>query len=158
MTLSTSDIRERNRAAFSDMLGHLGRKEFDQFESYLADDVYQDWPYRPIPTMAESLVGRRALRDFLERATSDFDPYNYTISRFYDMADPDSLIVEYSSQTVYLPRAMPYANQYLSILRFAEGKIVYWREYVNPLIISEALLDDFGKSIDERVGGEHADA
>ena len=93
MTLSTSDIRERNRAAFSDMLGHLGRKEFDQFESYLADDVYQDWPYRPIPTMAESLVGRRALRDFLERATSDFDPYNYTSSLVDDIADPDSLIV-----------------------------------------------------------------
>jgi ketosteroid isomerase-like protein len=157
MTLSSSVTRERNRAAFSAMLGHLGRKEFDQFEAYLADDVYQDWPYRPIPTMAESLVGRRALRDFIERATSDFDPYNYTISRFYDMADPDSLIVEYSSQTVYLPRAMPYANQYLSILRFAEGKIVYWREYVNPLIISEALLDDFGKSVEERVGAMHAE-
>jgi ketosteroid isomerase-like protein len=157
MTLSSSVTRERNRAAFSAMLGHLGRKEFDQFEAYLADDVYQDWPYRPIPTMAESLVGRRALRDFIERATSDFDPYNYKISRFYDMADPDSLIVEYSSQTVYLPRAMPYANQYLSILRFAEGKIVYWREYVNPLIISEALLDDFGKSVEERVGAMHAE-
>lgn len=158
MALSPAQARERNRAAFSKMLGHLGRKEFDQFEACLADDVYQDWPYRPIPSMAESLVGRRALRDFLERATSDFDPYNYTISRFYDMADPDSLIVEYSSKTVYLPRAVPYANQYLSILRFVDGKIVYWREYVNPLIISEALLEDFGKSIDERVGGRHGDA
>jgi ketosteroid isomerase-like protein len=155
MTHLASEIRERNRAAFTDMLGHLGRKEFDQFEAYLADDVYQDWPYRPIPAMAESLVGRRALREFIERATSDFDPYNYTISGFYDMADPDSLIVEYSSQTVYLPRALPYANKYLSILRFVEGKIVYWREYVNPLIISEALRDDFGKSIDERVGKSH---
>ncbi|SFV12534.1 nuclear transport factor 2 family protein [Pseudoduganella namucuonensis] len=151
-------LRARNRAAFAAMLGHLGRKEFDQFEAYLDDNVFQDWPYRPIPSMADSLVGRGALRGFIEQATADFDPYNYTISRFHEMADPDSLIVEYSSRTVYLPRAVPYANQYLSILRFAEGKIVYWREYVNPLIIKEALLDDFGKTIDERVGRGHGAA
>lgn len=152
MTITHDATRARNRIAFSAMLEHLGRKEFDQFEQYLADDVYQDWPYRPIPSMADSLVGRAALREFIERATLDFDPYNYAISRFHDMADPDSLIVEYSSRTTYLPRGVPYANQYLSILRFVDGKITYWREYVNPLIIKEALLDDFHKSIEERVG------
>lgn len=147
---NASATRELNKALFTRMLTHLGKKEFDQFEAFLADDVFQDWPYKPIPEMADSLVGRTTLRNFIENATSDFDPYEYRISRFYDMADPDSLIIEYSSHTVYLPSATPYSNQYLSIIQFAGGKVKYWREYVNPLIIKETLMDDFNKTIEER--------
>lgn len=152
MNPQTADAtRAQNKEIFTRMLGHLGRKEFDQFEEYLDDNVFQDWPYKPIPTMADSLTGRANLRNFIEKGTGDFDPYDYRISQFYDMADPDSLIIEYCSNTVYLPTMAPYANQYLSIMKFAGGKITYWREYVNPLIIKEALMDDFTKPIDERV-------
>jgi ketosteroid isomerase-like protein len=142
----------RNVALFSTMLGYLGSKQFDRFQDCLAEDVFQDWPYLPIPTMQDHIAGREALRAFLERATSDFDPYDYRIAQFYELADPDMLIAEYTSHTVYRPSTTPYSNRYLSIIRFRDGKVVYWREYVNPLIIKETLMDDFTKTVDERVG------
>lgn len=145
-----SSLRERNKIAFARMLKHLGRKEFDEFERYLAENVFQDWPYLPIPNMPKTITGRHELRAFIEAGTQPFDPYAYEISQFYDMADPNMLIAEYSSNTIYHPTGKPYSNQYLGIVRFLDGKITYWREYLNPLIIKESLLGDFEKPIDDR--------
>ncbi|VVE70027.1 hypothetical protein PCA31118_03404 [Pandoraea captiosa] len=144
---ASASLRDSNKAIFATMLGHLGRKEFDQFESYLADDVYQDWPYLPIPNMDSKIVGNRKLREFIEAGTQAFDPYAYEISQYYDMADPSTLIVEYTSHTTYHPTGKPYSNAYLGILRFAQGKVTYWREYLNPLIIKESLMGDFEKPV-----------
>ncbi len=144
------DVRNINKAAFGRALKHLGRKEFDEFEACLAEDIFQDWPYLPIPNMPGTITGRRELREFIEAGTQPFDPYSYQISEFYDMLDENALVVEYSSNTVYHPTGQPYSNKYLGILRFKDGKIVYWREYLNPLIVKESLLGDFDKAIDQR--------
>jgi len=140
-------LRDANKAIFTAMLEHLGRKDFDAFEDYLAQDIFQDWPYLPIPNMPSSITGRRQLREFIETGSAQFDPYAYKITMFYDMADPAMLIVEYTSHTIYHPTGQPYSNAYLGILRFEDGKIAYWREYLNPLIIKESMLGDFEKPV-----------
>lgn len=141
-------LRDTHRELFVRMLGHLGRKEFDSFQACLSDDVVQEWPYLPVPNMPSRLVGSLALRTLIEAGTEPFEPYAYEIHTIHAMLDPYTLIAEYSSNSFYHPTQRPYANQYLSIVRFAGGKICYWREYVNPLIIKEALLDDFSKPVD----------
>ncbi|MFS2068313.1 nuclear transport factor 2 family protein [Pseudomonas sp. CT11-2] len=150
MSISPSSdqaVRDKNKALFVRMLGHLGRKEFDEFEACLAPDLLQEWPYRPVPNMPSTLVGNRALRTLIERGMAPFDPYAYEIESIHDLLEPNTLIAEYSSHSFYHPTSRPYSNTYLSIFRFADDKIVYWREYVNPLIIKEALLDDFTKPV-----------
>lgn len=144
--------RAENRALFLELLGHLGRKEFDAFEACLHPEVVQVWPYRPLPNMPDRIEGARALRVFIETGMSDFDPYSYEVLEIHELVDPDSLIAEYTSHSFYHPRQVAYANRYLSIMRFVDGKLAYWSEYVNPLIIKEALLDDFDKTPEERVG------
>jgi len=143
----TQNLRETNKAVFTAMLAHLGRKEFDAFETYLAADIFQDWPYLPIPNMPSSITGRRKLREFIETGSALFDPYSYQINQFYDMADPAMLIAEYTSHTIYHPTGQPYSNAYLGILHFDHGKITRWREYLNPLIIKESMLGDFEKPV-----------
>jgi len=141
------NLRETNKAAFTAMLEHLGHKEFDAFEQCLAPDIFQDWPYLPIPNMPSSIIGRKQLRDFIEAGSAQFDPYAYRIHQFYDLVDPSMLIVEYTSHTIYHPTGQPYSNTYLGIVRFDSGKIIYWREYLNPLIIKETMLGDFEKTV-----------
>ena len=144
--------REANKAAFLKLLGHLGRKEFDAFEACLADIFVQEWPYLPLPTLPSRLEGARVVRQTIEAGMSDFDAYDYQVIALHDMLDPDVLIAEYTSHSVYRRRGVPYSNRYISVLKFHDGKLTHWSEYVNPLIIKEALLDDFEKSIDARVG------
>lgn len=142
--------RAANKALFLKLLGHLGRKQFDDFAACLAEDLVQEWPYLPLASMPHVLHGRQALVEVMQRGMADFDPYRYEIDALHDMLDPDTLIAEYRSNSVYHPKRLPYANRYISVLRFRDGKLVHWVEYVNPLVIKEAMLDDADKAIDER--------
>ena len=81
---------------------------------------------------------------------SGFDPHEYTIDAIHDMLDPEMLVAEYTSHSFYHPKRLPYSNRYVSILRFRDGKLVHWTEYVNPLILKEAMLEDADRTIAER--------
>lgn len=142
--------RDATTAAFLKLLGHLGRKEFDDFEACLADDFVQEWPYLPLPTMPHRLEGASAARRLMETGMSDFDDYAYQVIALHDQLDPEMLIAEYSSHSRYRRRGVEYSNRYISILRFRDGKLVHWIEYVNPLIIKEALLDEFDTPLQQR--------
>jgi ketosteroid isomerase-like protein len=141
---------EATRAAFLKLLGHLGRKEFDAFEACLAPDFVQEWPYLPLPTMPHRMEGAATVRRAIETGMSDFDGYDYRIIALHDQLDPDCLIAEYSSHSHYRRRDVPYSNRYISVLRFRDGLLRHWVEYVNPLIIKEALLDDFHVPLEQR--------
>jgi len=150
MSRSDQALRDENRKIFESMLDHLGKKEFDEFEKYLAIDFVQEWPYTVSAEQPPRLHGAHQLREFIEIGTSTFDPYNYRIHRYYECLDPDELIVEYSSHTRYLPRDKAYSNFYLGIVRFSKQRITFWREYLNPSVVAEALGDDLQLPMAER--------
>ncbi len=130
-----------NERVFRTMLQHLGRKEFDACARYLAPDLHADWPYQPIPEAPLELHGAKALLDFIVAGTADFAPFNYRVDQVHELADPTRLIVEYASNTRYLPNGREYANRYLGIFHFRDGQITYWREYLNPEIIRRTMLE-----------------
>lgn len=143
MTNDTDDaLRRKNTDIFLTMLRHLGRKEFEQCERYLAPDLISDWPYIPAPGCPDRLDTSKALMDFIRAGTNDFDPFDYQINRIYELSDPNTLIVEYYSQTRYHPKNRPYSNKYLGIFNFKDGLITFWREYVNPETIRQAMVLD----------------
>jgi len=123
---------QRNISVFTTMLGHLGRQEYADCGRYLADDIYADWPYMPAPGCPDHIVGREPLLEFFEGGMSAFDPYAYRITQIHEMADPKQLIAEYFSNSRFHPNGRPYSNRYCAILRFENGLVTYWREYVNP--------------------------
>ena len=83
--------------------------------------------------------GAAWFRASLEASLADFAPYAYRVEALHDMADPDSLIAEYSSHSAYLPTGKPYSNSYVGLLEFAGGKVTRWREYLNPQVIERVL-------------------
>jgi ketosteroid isomerase-like protein len=68
-----------------------------------------------------------------------FEPYRYRISAIHELLDADKLIAEYSAHSSFLSNGKPYSNRYCSVLHFENGLITYWREYVNPEIIRQAM-------------------
>ena len=128
-----------NRALFERMLNALGRKDFDEFEACLADDILLEWPYPVMDGFPTEQRGAHWLRDSLEQSLRDFTPYAYRITAIHDMSDPDKLIAEYSSHSEYLPTGTPYSNRYISLIEFGGGRITRWREYVNPQVVERTL-------------------
>lgn len=142
MTNDIDALRRKNIDIFLTMLRHLGRKEFDLCAGYLAPDMVSDWPYIPAPGCPERLTTRADLLEFIRAGTSEFDPFDYQISQIHELVDPNKLIVEYYSQTRYRPRDRFYSNKYLGVFHFKNGLITYWREYVNPEVIRQAMIVD----------------
>ena len=132
-----------NRELFLRMLTALGTKNYDAFESYLDVNILCEWPYRVIEGFPTEMIGAHRLRQALEASLEVFTPYNYQVQEIYDLAADDQLIAEYSSHSNYIPRQVPYSNRYVGILEFRNGKVTRWREYVNPLVVIEALGPGF---------------
>ena len=131
--------RLKLRDIFETMVTALGNKDFDLMESLLTEDVVCDWPYLPIADMDGRMVGAKTFRDFCEAGMRDFDPYRHKITAFYDLVEPDALIAEYHSNSVYHPNGKPYSNRYLGIARFRGDRVCYWKEYINPLVVKETM-------------------
>jgi len=137
--MSDHTLRARNRHALLAMLEACGKKNFAEGLAHLTEDVYCDWPYRPIPDMPDSMTGRETLKAFFEQGQADFAGLAYEVQTIFELVDPNCLIAEYTSHSRHLPSGVPYSNQYLGIFRFEEGLICYWREYINPMTIKEVL-------------------
>jgi ketosteroid isomerase-like protein len=131
--------RAHLKAQFTRLITAYGEKDFVTFATGVHPDAEFDWPYLPIADFPERMIGRDNFIAASRAGMADCDGYHHKIDRFYDMADPDMMLVEYHSGTVLRSSGRPYANKYLGILRFEGDLVVYWREYVNPLPIIEAF-------------------
>lgn len=133
----SQQLRERNRAVFLQMMNALGCKDWDAGFACMTEDVYCDWPYRPIPDMDEAMIGRDVVRAFFDNGQAPLAGLNYRIDQIHELLDPEALIAEYHSDSRHLATGVAYSNRYLGILRFRDGKVCYWREYINPLAIRD---------------------
>jgi len=141
MRMDSRQQRDRNREIFIRMLDALGRKDWDAGFACMSEDVLCDWPYLPIAEMAHEMRGRERIREFFSVGQEPFAGLNYRIDRIYEQLDPTLLIAEYRSDSRHLPSGQEYRNQYLGILRFENGRVCYWREYINPMAI-KAIFDN----------------
>lgn len=142
--MNTPDPRRQQlRKLFTELITAYGEKDFATFARYVRSDALFDWPYLPLKTFPTQVRGREAFIDLSKAGMAECDGYGHVVDQFYDMLDPDMLIVEYHSEVVLPNSGRRYANKYLGILRFDGQEVVYWREYVNPLPIIEAYGLDF---------------
>lgn len=139
--MTADALRAANRRVFECMLEALGRKDWDAGFACMSADVVCDWPYPPVPGWPFEMRGRAVVRESFEVGQEPMAGLNYSIEQVYDQLDPELLIAEYSSHSRHLASGRPYGNKYVGILRFRDGEVVWWREYINPLAIVEAFAD-----------------
>ena len=64
--------------------------------------------------------------------------FTLSLTEIFECLDPNLLIAEYVSEGRSTITNKPYRNSYIGIWRFKEGKICGVKEYLNPLIATEA--------------------
>jgi len=117
-----------------------GRKmDTETFVSLIAPDGYVEWPYRPagIPGRLE---GREQIREFLTAQAKGlvrFDEYRNTV--IHETTDPEVVIVEYDAHGTVVPTGAPLHQTIIAVLRIRDGLVVSYRDYLNPLVLAEAL-------------------
>lgn len=114
--------------------GCIGRLDIAGAGEYLADDVEAVFPFSIGDRARGLLKGREAvlrhLSRFVPRVAARID---FHFDDFHPGQDPDLLVMQFHSTGLRARGEGPYANEYVTILRFRDGKIRYWAEYFDPI-------------------------
>jgi ketosteroid isomerase-like protein len=68
-----------------------------------------------------------------------FKEFKLTIDRIYDCPDDDVVAFEQTSRGVFAIDDSEYANRYMMIFGFRDGKICSWTEYYDSRIMTEKM-------------------
>jgi uncharacterized protein len=75
-----------------------------------------------------------------------YRPYGNTIvlDRCHDLAVHHDtatgvVVLEYASEGRVVASGAPYANRYISVLTISHRKVTYWRDYLDPVAVFDAL-------------------
>jgi uncharacterized protein len=120
----------------TDYLNRIGALDFDGAGQHLADEAVMMVPFAPSMEDMPPLVGKRAILDQM-RATMPqvFVRMDFTVDEWYDVSDSDALVAEYHSVCPLkgAKRGGEYRNSYVGVFRFDGGRIVFHKEYFNPI-------------------------
>jgi ketosteroid isomerase-like protein len=122
-----------NLAVAEKAVAAIAAGDADALAALLADDAVFEFPYangRP----SYDKAGALGVIGFLIRT---FPMRRFSVDRVFELADPDGLVIEYSSD--FGAGAVRYANHYVAILRFRAGLVTLWREYANPVPFERAV-------------------
>jgi ketosteroid isomerase-like protein len=132
MTATSREVVEQVLRAGREM-------DTETFVGLFAPDGSIEWPYRPagIPGRVE---GREQIRAFLTARANGFVKFDeYRNTMIHETTDPETVIVEYDAHGTVIPTGAPLHQTIIAVLRIRDGLIVSYRDYLNPLVLAEAL-------------------
>lgn len=143
--------------SFSDMLRKgLGDRldaRADSFVDMVADDVVMEFPYAP-PGMVTRLESKAAIAGHLRNLGGMLAFDRMTEPVVHRSTDPDLFVLEFTGHGKGVETGEPYDQQYISVIRLRDGKIVHYRDYWNPLVVLRALR---GSAVVDALTGDGAE-
>jgi ketosteroid isomerase-like protein len=111
-----------------------GERYFDLF----AEDVLMEFIYAP-PGTPPSLRGRQAIIDSFRGYGKIISLDRMSDAKVYRTQEPGVVVLEYASHGTGVVTGKPYHQNYVSIVTIRDGKVVYWRDYSNPLVVIDTI-------------------
>ena len=122
------DRRARNLEAVHGAFAGIRAGDATRQLEHYTEDLVLELPYASPP---KRIDGKVAALSFLDAALGAFS-LDLTIDEVHACLDPDELIVEFSGTGEHRPTGSPYANRYIAVFGFRDGRIARQREYYNP--------------------------
>ena len=136
--MTDEDVRRRHRELVERSFAAVSRGDVGgQLES-CTHDMVLELPYADPPVRLE---GKEAIRAHVGPALETFS-FRLEITNVYECADPDTLVLEYTSEGRVTTTGKAYANSYIGVIHFRDGLICHQREYYNPLVAARAARPD----------------
>lgn len=107
------------------------------FANQWAPNGRMDFPFAP--PGRPTLCNRQQIRDYLRPFTESVDIRAIRHQTRHDMADPDTLIVEWGVDGIALATGRPYAVDYVAVLKVGPEGIESYRDYWSALTAGHAL-------------------
>lgn len=114
----------------------FGAGDVDALDDLYTEGVVLEMPYaKPAPVRVE---GRAAVQEYLRAAFGTFR-FTLAITDVHELAGEEALMAEYTSEGTVVPTGARYANTYVGIWRFRDGRVSSTREWYDPIVSAAAL-------------------
>lgn len=129
------ETRALNESRVRDFMQAISATDFEALAEICHPDFIAELPYGE---PAVRLEGFEAYRTGISVSLEVFR-FRLDLVCIHPGLDPNLLIAEYTSDGIAVPTGKPYANVYIGIFRFREGRLVSLREFFNPAAAARAL-------------------
>jgi uncharacterized protein len=140
MSKEIIEQQERAKENFSKYLDLQANNQMEQFKELWADDAVVEFPYAP-PSLVARIEGKEAIFNYYKDTPNQFTNWKFTISQFYETLNPSVILIEWHGNAEILATGQSYDQTYIGYLQMKDNKIVYYKEYWNPIIVLEAFGD-----------------
>ena len=111
----------------------------EQWQTLIADDIVWELAYAPAIGHPARLTGREEVMRHVTWFLGAVESFRFFDVRLYAFADPQGAVAEVKAEGLIKPTGRMYHQDYVLFLRAAGGKIVFLREYFDPVRAAKAL-------------------
>ncbi len=136
--MSDTGTAESFPAMVRRVLGDRLKPDLATFPDMFAEDGVLEYPYAPLG-MRTPLVGRAAIVANFQIIRKWLRIDSVTEVVVHEMADPETIMIEFAGRGEGLITGEPYDQRYISVIRIRDGLIVQYKDYWNPLALLRTL-------------------
>mgnify|MGYP001585383689 CR=1 FL=1 len=114
-----------------------GLVDGEDFFDLLADDVVFEFVIS-VPGYPRRVEGRDAVRDLYRDYDDYMDVHSADGLRVYRDNDASVVVLEYEVHGHPVHGGAAYDNRFVSIVTVSDGKVVHWRDYLDPIAVFNA--------------------
>ena len=135
------------RTAPADLYRHsldlLLAKDITAWVGLWAEGGVLEFPFAPEgwPTR---LDGRPAIAAYMQAYPDHIDLHEFRDVQIHETADSDVIVVEMRGVGRLVETDAPFDVRYIAVVTVREGQIISYRDYWNPLVVSEPGTDFTG--------------
>ena len=111
----------------------------EQWQTLIANDIVWELAYAPAIGHPARLSGREEVVRHVAWFRGAVENFRFFDVRLYAFADPNGAAAEAKAEGLIKPTGRIYRQDYVLFVRSADGKIVFIREYFDPVRAAKAL-------------------
>lgn len=124
--------RARLQELFARNLDYLTEGRIREWVELFHPDGVLEFPYPP-PGVRSRFVGHHELYEHMQDFPKQFD-VRFSDLTFHETTDPDLVIAEFVGNGRGVVTKRPFHQVYISVVRYRDDRIVYFRDFWNPLV------------------------
>ena len=136
--MSDTERRTANREVLEQAMAAIGTGAREMLANLYTEDWVLELPFSDPP---KRLEGAAEIAAYLGPQMGRFE-FTLSLGEVHPCVDPDLLVAEYTSEGRVTSTGKPYRNTYIGLWRFRNGRICGVKEYLNPLVVADALASD----------------
>jgi len=136
-TMSTHEtaLREANVARSHAMISTFAPFDPD-WVARLHPDIVMEFPFGAAVGLPAQVAGKEQCTGLFQLVAAKLG-LKFSDIEILGMADPEMVLAQYSGEGAF--GETPYRQKYITLLRFQDGQLVLYREFVDTQVVAEAF-------------------